>query len=146
MLFVSHLAVQLNFPRVRQTFGNRGITVREPASLDEPASRKLAPGRKASVSRRCLLTPFSRLLAKNRYCSRIVASLDRKRLGADRWVEWGSQSEAFSMRRLGGSRWRLRRTRCAMGFERQSVAESNTGRTLVNWNGGVVIVENVRCL
>ena len=47
------------------------------------------------------------------------------------------------MRRLGGSRWRLRRTRCAMGFERQSVAESNTGRTLVNWNGGVVIVENV---
>src|SRR5713226_2556725 len=70
---------------------------------------------------------------------RIVASLDRKRLGADRWVEWGSQSEAFSMRRLGGSRWRLRRTRCAMGFERRSFAESSTGRTLVNRNGGVVI-------
>jgi len=47
------------------------------------------------------------------------------------------------MRRLGGSRRRLRRTRCAMGFERQSVAESSTGRTLVNWNGGVVIAENV---
>jgi hypothetical protein len=30
-----------------------------------------------------------------------------------------SRSEAFSIRRLGGSRWRLRRTRCAMGFERQ---------------------------
>jgi hypothetical protein len=29
----------------------------------------------------------------------------------------GSRSEAFSIRRLGGSRWRLRRTRGAMGFE-----------------------------
>jgi hypothetical protein len=47
------------------------------------------------------------------------------------------------MRRLGGSRWRLRRTRCAMGFERQLIAESSTGRTLVNCNGGIVIVENV---
>jgi hypothetical protein len=47
------------------------------------------------------------------------------------------------MRRLGGSRWRLRRTRCAMGFERQSVAESTTGSALANWNGGVVIVERV---
>jgi hypothetical protein len=28
-----------------------------------------------------------------------------------------SRSEAFSIRRLGGSRWRLRRTRCAMGIE-----------------------------
>jgi hypothetical protein len=28
-----------------------------------------------------------------------------------------TRSEAFSIRRLGGSRWRLRRTRCAMGFE-----------------------------
>ncbi len=74
---------------------------------------------------------------------RIVASLDRKRLGADRWVEQGSRSEAFSMRRLGGSRWRLRRTRCAMGFERRSVAETITGRAVANWNGGVVIVERV---
>jgi len=47
------------------------------------------------------------------------------------------------MRRLGGSRWGLRRTRCAMGFERQSVAELTTGRALANWNGGVVIVERV---
>ena len=47
------------------------------------------------------------------------------------------------MRRLGGSRWRLRRTRCAMGFERQSVTESTTGRTLVNRNVGMVIVERV---
>ena len=30
------------------------------------------------------------------------------------------RTEAFSIRRLGGSRWRLRRTRCAMGFECQS--------------------------
>src|ERR1700687_2112558 len=42
---------------------------------------------------------------------------------------------------LGGSRWRLRRTRCAMGFQRQSVAESSTGRTLVNGDGGVVMVD-----
>ena len=47
------------------------------------------------------------------------------------------------MRRLGGSRWRLRRTRCAMGFERQLVAESKTGRELANWNGGLVIVEGI---
>ena len=44
----------------------------------------------------------------------LLRCLDRKRLGANVWVERGSQSEAFSMRRLGGSRWRLRRTRCAM--------------------------------
>src|SRR5437870_10692676 len=46
------------------------------------------------------------------------------------WGRAESRSEAFSMRRLGGSRWRLRRTRCAMGFERQLVAESKTGREL----------------
>jgi hypothetical protein len=32
------------------------------------------------------------------------------------------------MRRLGGSRWRLRRTRCAMGFERQRGCEQSLGR------------------
>jgi hypothetical protein len=32
------------------------------------------------------------------------------------------------MRRLGGSRWRLRRTRCAMGFERQPGSEQSLGR------------------
>ncbi len=51
---------------------------------------------------------------------RIAASLDRKRRGADFWAQRGSRSEAFSMRRLGGSRWRLRRTRgtrLAMEFE-----------------------------
>jgi len=47
------------------------------------------------------------------------------------------------MRRLGGSRWCLRRTRCAMGFERQLVAESITGRAVANWNGVVVIVERI---
>lgn len=30
-------------------------------------------------------------------------------------VEQGSRSEAFSMRRRGGSRWLLRRARCATG-------------------------------
>src|ERR1039458_8898203 len=51
---------------------------------------------------------------------RLAASLDRKRLGQTFGAESGSRSEAFSMRRLGGSRWRLRRTRgmrLAMEFE-----------------------------
>ncbi len=43
-------------------------------------------------------------------------------------AERGPRSEAFSMRRLGGSRWRLRRTRCAMGFERQRGSEQSLGR------------------
>jgi hypothetical protein len=59
---------------------------------------------------------------------RIVASLDRKRLGADCWGGAGSGTEAFSIRRLGGSRWRLRRARCAMGFERQRGSERGLGR------------------
>src|SRR6266478_868432 len=59
---------------------------------------------------------------------RIVASLDRKRLGADFLGGGGSRSEAFSIRRLGGSRWRLRRTRCAMGFERQRGSEQSLRR------------------
>jgi len=37
---------------------------------------------------------------------RIVASLDRKRLGTDFCGGEGCRPEAFSMRRLGGSRWR----------------------------------------
>jgi len=60
--------------------------------------------------------------------SRLVASLDRKRLGADCWGGAGSRTEAFSIRRLGGSRWRLRRTRCAMGFERQRGSEQGLGK------------------
>src|SRR5712691_3329226 len=59
------------------------------------------------------------------------------------WGERDLESEAFSMRRLGGSRWCLRRTRCALGFERQLVAESITGRAVANWNGVVVIVERI---
>ena len=50
----------------------------------------------------------------------IVASLDRKRRGAQFWGEAESRSEAFSIRRLGGSRWCLRRAldmRLAMEFE-----------------------------
>src|SRR5438105_2391063 len=80
---------------------------------------------------------------------RMVASLDRKRLGQDTFttngISWslalignasgrilsqrmGSRSEAFSIRRLGGSRWRLRRTRCAMGFEPQRGSEPSLRR------------------
>jgi hypothetical protein len=47
---------------------------------------------------------------------RVVASLDRKRLGAEVWGGAESRSEAFSIRRLEGSRWRLRRT-LVMGIE-----------------------------
>jgi hypothetical protein len=54
------------------------------------------------------ITTEKRTIAIN---SRIVASLDRKRLGAEFWGGAESRSEAFSMRRLEGSRWRLRRTR-----------------------------------
>ena len=61
-------------------------------------------------------------------CYRIVASLDRKRLGADCWGGAGSRTEAFSIRRLGGSRWRLRRMRGAMGFEPQRGSERGLGR------------------
>jgi hypothetical protein len=57
------------------------------------------------------------LITMPRFSGPVAASLDRKRLGADFCAEGGSRSEAFSIRRLGGSRWRLRRTRGAMGFE-----------------------------
>jgi hypothetical protein len=50
--------------------------------------------------------------------------------GADCGGGAGSRSEAFSIRRLGGSRWRLRRTRCAMGFERQPGSEQSLGRAM----------------
>src|SRR5450759_4998795 len=63
----------------------------------------------------------------------VVASLDRKRLGADCWGGAGSRIEAFSIRRLGGSRWRLRRTRCAMGFERQRGSKRGLGRAARRW-------------
>ena len=39
-----------------------------------------------------------------------------------------NRSEAFSIRRLGGSRWPLRRTRCATGFERECGSEQSLGR------------------
>ena len=47
------------------------------------------------------------------------------------------------MRRLGGSRWGLRRTRCAMGFERQSVVESRAGEARAHGNRRVGIVQGV---
>jgi hypothetical protein len=46
----------------------------------------------------------------------MVASLDRKRLGVDLRGAEKCTAEAFSIRRLEGSRWRLRRT-LAMGNE-----------------------------
>src|ERR1700730_868205 len=62
---------------------------------------------------------------------RIVAGLSLGLIGnasgRTHWVEEKCRSEAFSISRLGGSRWRLRRTRCAMGFECQSEIESRDG-------------------
>src|SRR5579862_5212402 len=52
----------------------------------------------------------------------------------------GSRSEAFSIRRLGGSRWRLRRTRCAMGFECQSGIALRDGGLAENSQSGVEMV------
>jgi len=71
---------------------------------------------------------------------RIVASLDRKRLGADCWGGEGCRTEAFSIRRLGGSRWRLRRTRCAMGFGRQRGSERGLGRAATRGGNAARIV------
>jgi hypothetical protein len=51
----------------------------------------------------------------------------------------------FSIRRLGGSRWRLRRTRCAMGFERQLAAQSRVGQLRVNGRGRVAMVDSAAC-
>ena len=53
-------------------------------------------------------------------------------------VERGTRSEVFSIRRLGGSRWRLRRTRCAMGLERQLAAKSRVGGYVANVVDGKV--------
>jgi hypothetical protein len=54
---------------------------------------------------------------------------------------WKPCSEAFSIRRLGGSRWRLRRTRGAMGFEWQSKMGVKYGRAAENAeSAGVVVV------
>src|SRR6202167_6738254 len=72
--------------------------------------------------------------------SRIVASLDRKRLGADCRGGAGSRTEAFSIRRLGGSRWRLRRTRGAMGFERQRGSEQGLGKAARHGGNAVRVV------
>ena len=61
---------------------------------------------------------------------RVFASLDRKRLGQAMFWKARNTLEAFSIRRLGGSRWRLRRTRCAMGFDRQPGSEQSLGRAM----------------
>src|SRR5208283_5492779 len=78
--------------------------LRRAPTLDFKCRRPRLLPRKALV----LITPFSSLC-------RIVASLDRKRLGQDRWQGRKTGSEAFSIRRLGGRRWRGGRG--PMGFE-----------------------------
>ena len=51
-------------------------------------------------------------------------------------------SEAFSIRRLGGSRWRLRQTRGAIGFEWRSETGVRYERAAENGeSAGVVVVE-----
>ncbi len=53
------------------------------------------------------------------------------------WGEEGLDPRRFRSG-LGGSRWRLRRTRCAMGFQRQSVGQTQSrGRTPGTGRGGV---------
>jgi hypothetical protein len=47
---------------------------------------------------------------------RMVASLDRKRLGQAALWKARNTSEAFSIRRLGGSRWRLRADALSYGI------------------------------
>ena len=76
---------------------------------------------------------------------RIVASLDRKRLGQATSGRKVMSTEAFSIRRLGGSRWRLRRTRCAMGFERQLAAKSRVGQAPADGKGRVAGVDSAAC-
>src|SRR6266853_787165 len=78
--------------------------------------------------RREVVADQGRSRAGRTHSVRVVASLDRKRLGADFWGGAECRAEAFSIRRLGGSRRRLRRTRCAMGFERQPGSERGLGR------------------
>src|ERR1035437_6453924 len=87
------------------------------------------------------------LLALRFGTRRITPGLSLALIGnaSGKTVEEGqkSRSEAFSIRRLGGSRWRLRRTRCAMGFERQLAAKSRVGQAPTNGKGRVAIVDSV---
>jgi hypothetical protein len=76
---------------------------------------------------RCVLSEWSLAL---------IGNASGQTLGAER----GSRSEAFSIRRLGGSRWRLRRTRGAMGFERQRGSEQGLGRAARRGGNAVSIV------
>ena len=79
--------------------------------------------------------------ASGKSLGRIVASLDRKRRGQATSGRKVMSPEAFSIRRLGGSRWRLRRTRGAMGFEWQSETGVRYERAAENGeSAGVVVV------
>lgn len=57
-----------------------------------------------------------------------VTSLDRKRLGKTLRVGMGNRSEAFSIRRLGVSRLRLRGARCVMGVNGGLGRNGSVGR------------------
>src|SRR5271167_1012376 len=69
---------------------------------------------------------------------RIVASLDRKRLGQDRWQGRKTGSEAFSIRRLGGRRWRGGRG--PMGFEGSPGVRLRDGRAGWKCESSLVIM------
>jgi hypothetical protein len=100
-----------------------GRTVANAAVIPEPfrASFRGPQGVRGDENGNNLRLNFAypcRLLARDNF--RIVARLDRKRLGARFRGEEESRSEAFSISRLEGSRWRLRRARemrLAMEFE-----------------------------
>src|SRR5208337_2607709 len=68
----------------------------------------------------------------------IVASLDRKRLGQDRWQGRKTGSEAFSIRRLGGRRWRGGRG--PMGFEGSPGVRLRDGRAGWKCESSLVIM------
>jgi hypothetical protein len=74
---------------------------------------KCAKKRKKAVGRKKKRLDTASIVRDGRltFDSRMVASLDRKRLGQAMFWKARNTPEAFSIRRLGGSRWRLRRTR-----------------------------------
>src|SRR5271157_4635 len=101
--------------------------LRRAPTLDFKCRRPRLLPRKALV----LITPFSSLC-------RIVASLDRKRLGQDRWQGRKTGSEAFSIRRLGGRRWRGGRG--PMGFEGSPGVRLRDGRAGWKCESSLVIM------
>jgi len=72
----------------------RGLSGRKAARL---------PGSNPGVLPRFVSRSRNGVLGSQSGSEPIVASLDRKRLGADFGVERGSRSDAFSIKRLGGN-------------------------------------------